>query len=133
MAIYYDKYIDKVLPDCLKTYEKRAKAMLEGVKETFPDGKYTKPNGGFFVWFESDKQFDSKNFLMQTGIPNDVMFVPGAAFYPIKGWSYDEETNGLVDSVAKTNTMRLGYSYNNAEDIATGIRILGKLLSKELS
>jgi 2-aminoadipate transaminase len=133
MAIYYSKYIDKVLPDCIKTYHKRSKAMLEGIKETFPDGEYTKPNGGFFVWYESKKQFNSKQFLMDKGIPNDVMFVPGAAFYPIKGWSFDEDTNDLENSVAKPNTMRLGYSYNNAEDIAKGIRILGNLLSKELS
>ncbi|NHJ46482.1 MAG: PLP-dependent aminotransferase family protein [Asgard group archaeon] len=133
MAIYYEKYIDKVLPDCLKTYAKRAKAMLGGIEETFPAGEYTKPNGGFFVWYESEKPFNSKDFLMNTGIPNDLMFVPGSAFYPIKGWSYDDKSNDLVDSVAKTNTMRLGYSYNNAEDIAAGIRILGKLLTKELS
>ncbi len=133
MAIYYEKYIDKVLPDCLKIYKERSIAMLEGIKETFPDGEYSKPNGGFFVWYESAKEFNSKKFLMEKGIPNDVMFVPGAAFYPIKGWSYNNESKTLDNSIAKTNTMRLGYSYNTTEDIEVGIRILGNLLSKELS
>ncbi|MBK5113034.1 MAG: PLP-dependent aminotransferase family protein [Candidatus Heimdallarchaeota archaeon] len=132
MAIYYEKYIDKVLPVCLKAYEKNAIAMLKGVDETFPAGSYTKPNGGFFVWYESEKQFNSKEFLMKTSIPNDIMFVPGAAFYPIKGWSIDESDSKLVDSIAKTNTMRLGYSYNNDKDIYDGITKLGKLLTKEL-
>jgi len=133
MAIYYERYIDKVLPKCLKTYEKNSQAMLKGIKETFPAGSHTKPNGGFFVWYESEKQFNSKDFLMKTGIPNDIMFVPGAAFYPIKGWSINESDNEIVDSVAKTNTMRLGYSYNNDKDIYDGITKLGKLLTKELS
>ena len=133
MAIYYEKYIDKVLPDCLKTYQKRSEAMLKGIDETFPAGEHTKPNGGFFVWYESEKQFDAKKFLMEKTIPNDIGFVPGAAFYPIKGWALDEEKTGLVESVAKTNTMRLGYSYNNAEDIYEGITKLGKMLTEELS
>ncbi|NHJ31257.1 MAG: PLP-dependent aminotransferase family protein [Asgard group archaeon] len=132
MAIYYEKYIDKVLPACLKTYEKNAKAMIKGIDETFPAGSNTKPNGGFFVWYESEKQFNSKEFLMKTSIPNDIMFVPGAAFYPIKGWSIDESDSKLVDSIAKANTMRLGYSYNNDKDIYEGITKLGKLLTKEL-
>lgn len=132
MAIYYEKYIDKVLPECLKTYEKNAIAMLKGIDETFPAGSYTKPNGGFFVWYESEKQFNSKEFLMKSGIPNDIMFVPGAAFYPIKGWSIEESDSTIVDSIAKTNTMRLSFSYNNEKDIYDGISKLGKLLTKEL-
>ena len=133
MAIYYDRYIDKVLPDCLKTYQKRSEAMLKGIDETFPAGEHTKPNGGFFVWYESEKHFDSKKFLVEKTIPADIGFVPGAAFYPIKGWTLDTDKNSLEESVAKTNTMRLGYSYNNAEDIYDGIRKLGNMLTEELS
>ncbi len=132
MAIYYEKYIDKVLPDCLATYKKRSEAMLKGIEESFPAGDYTKPNGGFFVWFESEKHFDAKKFLLEKAIPNDICFVPGAAFYPIKGWTLDTEKNDLVDSVAKTNTMRLGYSYNNAEVIYDGIKKLGNMLYRDL-
>jgi len=132
MAIYYDKYIDKVLPECLKTYKKRSDSMLKGIDESFPAGENTRPQGGFFVWYESEKQFDAKQFLQQTVIPNDIMYVPGSAFYPIKGWSIDD-SNEIKPSVAKTNTMRLGFSYNNAEDIYEGIKKLGGLLTKELS
>ncbi len=133
MAIYYEKYMDKVLPECLKVYQQRSEAMVKGVEESFPAGKFTKPNGGFFVWYESDKNFDSKLFLQEIAIPNDIMYVPGAAFYPIKGWALDDNGSKLEDSVAHTNTMRLGYSYNNAEEIYDGITKLGKLLSKKLS
>ena len=133
MAIYYERYIDKVLPDCLKTYQKRSEAMLKGIDETFPAGEHTKPNGGFFVWYESEKQFNAKKFLVEKTIPADIGFVPGAAFYPIKGWALNDDRSALVESVAKTNTMRLGYSYNNAEDIYEGITKLGKMLTDELS
>ncbi len=132
MAIYYEKYIDKVLPDCLATYKKRSEAMLKGIDESFPAGEYTKPNGGFFVWYESEKQFDAKKFLLEKAIPSDICFVPGSAFYPIKGWTLDVDKNDLVESAAKTNTMRLGFSYNNAEDIYAGIKILGNMLYREL-
>ncbi|HUU78989.1 MAG TPA: PLP-dependent aminotransferase family protein [candidate division Zixibacteria bacterium] len=132
MAIYYEKYIDKVLPECLATYNKRSDAMLKGLEETFPAGKHTEPTGGFFVWYESEKHFDSKKFLQKFGIPNDIVFVPGAAFYPIKGWAFNEDGTNLTDSIAKTNTMRLGFSYNKADEIYEGIKILGNLLTKEL-
>ncbi|MEA2071532.1 MAG: PLP-dependent aminotransferase family protein [Asgard group archaeon] len=132
MAIYYSKYIDKVLPDCLKTYKKRADAMLEGLEETFPAGIHTKPKGGFFIWYESEKNFDSKKFLKEVSIPNDIGYVPGAAFYPIKGWALDPDNGKIKSSEAKTNTMRLGYSFNNASDISVGIRKLGNLLSEKL-
>ena len=132
MAIYYDKYIDKVLPECLKTYKKRSESMLKGIDESFPAGEYSKPQGGFFVWYESEKQFNSKQFLQKTALPNDIMYVPGSAFYPIKGWSIDE-SDEIKPSVAKTNTMRLGFSYNNVEVIYDGIKKLGGLLTKELS
>ena len=133
MAIYYSQYIDKVLPECLKIYEKNSEAMLKGIKETFPKGEYTTPTGGFFVWYESEKQFNSKNFLQKIAIPNNITYVPGAAFYPIKGWSMDANSNHIVNSVAKTNTMRLGFSYNNETEIYDGISTLGKLLTKELT
>ncbi len=132
MAIYYEKYIDKVLPECLKTYQKRSESMLKGIDESFPAGEHTKPQGGFFVWYESEKQFNAKQFLQKTAIPNDILYVPGSAFYPIKGWSVDE-SNEIKPSVAKPNTMRLGFSYNNAEDIYEGIKKLGGFLTKELS
>ncbi|MHA1630846.1 MAG: aminotransferase-like domain-containing protein [Candidatus Heimdallarchaeota archaeon] len=132
MAIYYEKYIDKVLPECLRTYQKNSEAMLKGIEETFPAGKHTKPNGGFFVWYESEKLFNSKQFLIDVAIPNDIMFVPGAAFYPIKGWALEEDGSKLVSSQAKTNSMRLGYSYNKEDEIYEGITRLGKLLTNEL-
>jgi DNA-binding transcriptional MocR family regulator len=107
--------------------------MLKGIEETFPEGKHTVPNGGFFVWYESKKAFDSKKFNQEVAVKNDILFVPGAAFYPIKGWQLDNEQNKIIPTQPKTNTMRLGYSYNNKEDIYTGITKLGKLLTKELS
>ncbi|TFF84327.1 PLP-dependent aminotransferase family protein, partial [Candidatus Heimdallarchaeota archaeon] len=134
VATYYDKYLDKVLPKCLKDYEKRANAMLEGLEETFPEGEHTTPTGGFFIWYESENDdLNSKKFLQEVALKNDVMFVPGAAFYPIEGWTLDAQTEKIVQSEAKMNTMRLGYSYNSEEDISVGIRKLGDLLTKELT
>lgn len=135
LKIYYEKYIDKVLPETVRGYEKRCKVMCETIDSYFPDGLRTDPTGGFFVWWEATKYIDLKAFLEKVAIPNDISYVPGSAFYPLPkfGLLYDPEKNDIVplDSV-HANTMRLSYSFLPEEDIAEGIKRLGKLLSEHM-
>ena len=134
LDIYYRKYIDKVLPKALKTYQKRASVMGKAIDETFPPGKRTDPTGGFFIWWESDdKKFDAKQFLETVALPNDIIFVPGVAFYPLMGLSYRPENKNLVPVERALNTMRISYSYTTADVIDTGVRKLGGLLKDALS
>ena len=125
---YYSKYIDKVLPQIRKDYKKRRDAMVEAVGEHL-QGDYTKPTGGFFVWFESENtQFNSTTFA-EEALRNDISYVPGATFYPIRGYDYTE--NGEISNNNPLyNTMRLGYSYQTVENIHKGIGKLGKILPK---
>lgn len=134
LDIYYQKYIDKVLPKALETYKQRADKMRKAIDETFPPGQRTDPTGGFFIWWESeDKKFDAKEFLEQFALPNDIIYVPGVAFYPLMGMSYLPEKNELVPVERALNTMRISYSYNTPEIIDTGIRKLGELLNSALA
>ncbi len=130
---YYSKYIDEAMKRGVPEYYKRYKAMAKAMDESFPAGTRTDPTGGFFIWWESEKKdFDSKKFMEEVAIPNDVIYVPGGPFYPMTGYSVNEDGTDLVESRIQPNTMRLGFSYAEPEDIEVGIARLGDLLTKEL-
>ncbi len=130
---YYRKYIDEAMRVAVPKYKERCTAMAKAIDSDFPAGERTDPTGGFFIWWQSDKKsFDSSEFMERVAIPNDVMYVPGAPFYPISGFTLTNDGTDLVASVPEANTMRLGFSFEEPKLIAEGIERLGKLLSKEL-
>ncbi len=130
---YYTKYIDQAMKVGVPMYKERYEAMAKAMDEFFPAGNRTDPTGGFFIWWKSeDPNFNSSEFMERVAIPSDVLYVPGAPFYPITGHRLTEDGNDIIPSVPEDNTMRLGFSYATKEVIAEGIELLGKLLSKEL-
>ncbi len=130
-ALYYEKYFEEYIKKVREGYRKRYEAMAKAIDENFPEGVRTDPTGGFFIWWISaNKEFDTKKFLEEVAIPNEVLYVPGEAFYPIKGYSYDPESGKLINAVRKKNEMRLSYSYSTVEEIEEGISFLGKLLKQ---
>ncbi|MFX0204796.1 MAG: PLP-dependent aminotransferase family protein [Candidatus Hodarchaeota archaeon] len=131
LARYYKKYIDLNLPLIRRGYEDRCKAMVSAIKEYMPEGSFTEPTGGFFVWYETANQdFDSLLFV-QKAIDNGVAYVPGFAFYPQFGYAVTEDSK-LIRLKRPTNAMRLGHSLMTPELILEGIKLLGKLLHKKL-
>ncbi|MFX1564311.1 MAG: PLP-dependent aminotransferase family protein [Promethearchaeota archaeon] len=134
LDIYYRKYIDEVLPKSVQIYRKRCDIMCKAIDDTFPSGQRTDPTGGFFIWWESeDSSFDARQFLEKIALPNDIIYVPGLAFYPLKGSTFRPENNKMVPVERPTNTMRISYSYNSEKTIDEGIRKLGQLLNKALN
>jgi 2-aminoadipate transaminase len=133
LDLYYSRYIDEVLDDNLKIYKKRRDTMQKMIDEHFPpQGFRTNPTGGFFFWFQMEKEsFDSARFLQEVAIPNDVLYVPGKAFYPIRGYSISSSDSTLHDNRIKTNGMRLSFSFTSSQVISEGMERLGKLLQKE--
>ncbi|MEM2142372.1 MAG: PLP-dependent aminotransferase family protein [Candidatus Thorarchaeota archaeon] len=132
LDIYYNKYIEEALRNAVPKYRERCEAMAKAIDEFFPAGTRTDPTGGFFIWWQSDRQFDSTAYMMKTAIPNDVMYVPGAQFYPQVGFSLTDDGVDIVPSKIETNTMRLGFSYASPELIYEGIERLGKMLSRDI-
>ncbi|MHA1636445.1 MAG: aminotransferase-like domain-containing protein [Candidatus Thorarchaeota archaeon] len=130
---YYQHYIDDAMRVGIPLYKERYEAMAKAMDESFPAGERTDPTGGFFIWWKSENpDFDSGKFMEKTAIPNDLLFVPGGPFYPITGFTLNEDGSDLIDSKPDHSTMRLGFSFADKEIIAEGIAKLGKLLSKEL-
>ncbi|MBY9002019.1 MAG: PLP-dependent aminotransferase family protein, partial [Candidatus Heimdallarchaeota archaeon] len=50
--IYYDKYIDEQLPIIINKYKERKDTAYNALIETFPEGEFTNPTGGFFIWWQ---------------------------------------------------------------------------------
>ncbi|UCG03737.1 MAG: PLP-dependent aminotransferase family protein [Candidatus Heimdallarchaeota archaeon] len=133
LEIYYSKYIDQVLGANLVVYKERRDMMQKTIDDYFPSqGLRTNPTGGFFFWFQmEDGDFDSSKFLQNVAIPNDVLYVPGQAFYPIRGYSISQLDSELHGNRIKTNGMRLSFSFTTPQIISEGMERLGKLLQKE--
>ncbi len=136
VEIYYRKYIDEELPKIVQKYKEQKGIAYKALVETFPEGEYTNPTGGFFIWFQAKGEkaytFDVDKFNQEVLYPNEVLIVPGGAFYPPKGSSYDEEAREIKPLKVIKGGMRIGYSFLKKELIDEGVRRLGKLLSEQL-
>ncbi|MHA2205158.1 MAG: aminotransferase-like domain-containing protein [Candidatus Thorarchaeota archaeon] len=129
---YYEKYIDEAMAVGVPLYQERFEAMAKAIDDSFPAGVRTDPTGGFFIWWQSENGgFNSGEFLERVAIPNEILYVPGAPFYPITGHRLNKH-GVLVESTPEFNTMRLGFSYAPPDIIIPGIERLGKLLTEEL-
>ncbi len=130
-ARYYEKHIDNQISTLQKGYRERRDAMLKAIKNYMPRGTYTRPTGGFFVWYETeDLGFDSKSFV-STAIENGVSYVPGYQFFPAEGYAVTEEAE-LIPYERPVNTMRLCYSLLNPEQIFEGMELLGDMILKNM-
>jgi 2-aminoadipate transaminase len=91
-------------------YGERRQAMLEALARHLPTGsRWTKPDGGLFVWVTLPEGMDSVA-LLREAVAQKVAFVPGTAF----------EVDG-----SGANTMRLSFSHASPALIEEGARRLG--------
>jgi 2-aminoadipate transaminase len=99
-------------------YRKKRDRMLAGLERYMPDGsQWTHPQGGFFIWLELPERIDTVKILAKA-IKAGVNYLPGpACFASGKG----------------RNTIRLAFSFVKLEQIEPGLRILGELLTQELT
>lgn len=108
------------LTSILPIYTERLNAMLEGLERFFPDTfRYTKPEGGLFVWGETAGKPDMPAILKRSTQELKVAFVPGQFFF------VDPATMGQ-------NTMRLNFSSATPERILTGLERLGGLIAQSV-
>lgn len=110
-----DNYINVHLNKVKASYRQQRNAMIEAMQEYFPENvKYTKPEGGMFIWVTLPKKLSSLKLLELT-FKENVIFVPGPSFY-INGEGVD--------------SLRLNFSCTNVEIIQEGIKRLGMVIKK---
>lgn len=107
----------RVLASLTSAYAERRDAMLAALAEHLPpEVRYTRPQGGFFVWVELPSFIDTKPLLAEA-VERGVAYVPGDAFYP--------------DGRGR-NCMRLAFCYAQPDDIREGVRRLAEVFEDRL-
>jgi 2-aminoadipate transaminase len=91
----------------------RRDAMLEALERELPDARWSRPQGGYFVWLELPKDADA-GALLERAAAAGVTFVPGADFG------------------GAPNTARLAFSFVSPDEIREGVRRLAALVCEPL-
>jgi 2-aminoadipate transaminase len=113
-----DGFFDQHVKFIRNLYRGRRDAMLEALKEFFPDEtQWTRPQGGLFLWVTLPASLDSHKIL-ESALEQEVAFVPGNAFYAHPG---------KVD-----HHMRLNFSNATPQLIREGIRRLSFAVESHL-
>ncbi|WP_415951316.1 PLP-dependent aminotransferase family protein [Streptomyces sp. KLOTTS4A1] len=94
-------------------YRERRDALLAGLGEALPEGSvWNRPEGGMFLWARLPESYDT-GALLRSVVEHEVAYVPGAPFFA-----------GIPDR----STMRLCFVTHSPEEIAEGVRRLGRAL-----
>ena len=106
----YLPHLDKIRA----LYKRKCSLMLNEMDKCFPKSvKYTRPDGGLFLWCTLPEGIELGDFVAKA-LQQKVAVVPGTAFN--------------CDTEAPSNAFRLNYSTPSDEQIVRGIQILGELL-----
>lgn len=111
-------FLDRHVPVIRRVYSGRRDAMLAAMEAHFPPGvRWTRPQGGLFLWVTLPPGMDSQR-LLAAALEEKVAFVPGAPFFPRGGGA---------------ETCRLNFSYCTPQRIEEGIARLGRVLRRQLA
>jgi len=89
----------------------RRDAMLEALEQQLPSGRWSRPQGGYFVWLELPEQIDAAA-LLDRAAESGITFVPG------------------MDFGGEPNTARLAFSFVSPEEIREGVQRLAALVEE---
>lgn len=111
-----DGYVDENLSRIINLYRQKRDTLLYNMKQFFPpEIKYTKPQGGFFIWVTFPEYYPPADEILSAAIERKVAFVHGQGFF----------SNG-----GGTHTARFSFSQPHVEDIHKGISRLGDLFGE---
>ena len=110
--------VEQVLPAALvpirSAYRARRDAMLAALAREMPPGvRWTRPEGGMFLWLTLPEAIDAAALLPRAIAEARVAFVPGRAFHADGGGG---------------NTLRLNFTLADPARIGQGVARLGALL-----
>ena len=112
-----DGFLDSHIPIIRTLYAKQCHAMLDALREFFPEGvQWNAPEGGMFIWVTLPNRIDSAK-LLEKAVAHNIAFVPGAPFF---------------SQTPNPNTLRLSFVTVPIEKIRIGIKQLGALIAAEM-
>ncbi len=104
-----DGHIEKIRA----LYRQKCNLMLTELDKNLPKCvKFTRPEGGLFIWCTLPNGTDSSEFIKKA-LERKVAVVPGSAF--------------ICDENGTSDSFRLNYSMPSDEDIVRGVKVLGDL------
>ncbi|KYK28120.1 MAG: aminotransferase [Candidatus Proteinoplasmatales archaeon SG8-5] len=110
---YIDTHVEKIKA----LYKDKRDKMVEALEKYFPkEVKWTKPDGGMFIWATLPQGIDTRE-MFPRAVQNNVAYVIGSAFY----------SDGRVSS-----SMRLNYTFATDEQIDIGIKRLAETIKEEM-
>ncbi|MBO7254348.1 MAG: PLP-dependent aminotransferase family protein, partial [Clostridia bacterium] len=114
---FIEKYgLDDHIKGIRQLYREKCSLMLSEMDKHFPKHiKYTRPDGGLFIWVTLPEKYDADLFAKE-GVKEKVAVVSGTAFTPKQGDS--------------SCSFRMNYSTPSDEQIVLGVERLGKLLER---
>ncbi len=105
--------LDRHIKEIQDIYRHKCGLMLDCLEKELPQSiKFTRPEGGLFIWCTLPDGVDATAFIKEATARN-VRVVPGATF--------------LCDTEAQSQCFRLNYSTPSDEQIVKGVRVLGEL------
>ena len=108
-----ERDLDGHIANIRKLYRDKCTLMLSELDKNMPKCvKFTRPEGGLFIWCTLPNGTSSAEFVKKA-LEKKVAVVPGTAFN--------------CDTEAPSDSFRLNYSMPSDEDIVRGIKILGEL------
>lgn len=109
-------YDDHISTLC-QVYGERCLTMIDAITKHFPaETKWTKPEGGLFLWAELPEGLSGAE-LLEAALKERVAFVPGAPFFATQ---------------PKSNFIRLNFSNSKPEMIEEGIARLGRVIKAHI-
>lgn len=116
-AKYMSEYdLEEHIAKIRKLYSHKAGLMISALEKFMPsDVKFTRPDGGIFLWCSLPEGYDLGEFIKRCSEKN-VFVVPGTAFLP--------------DESEITRSFRLNYSMPSDEEITRGIKLLADVIAE---
>lgn len=106
--------LDDHIAGIKKLYRDNCMTMLSEMDAKFPENvKYTRPEGGLFLWVTMPDSVDINEFIKKT-VAAEVAVVPGATFLP---------DTGMV-----SHSFRMNYSMPTKDQIIKGVGILADVM-----
>ena len=110
----------EVIEKTKANYRAKREFMLEQLELHMPKHpglKWTKPEGGLFLWISLPESIDADE-MFHKAIAKNVAYVVGSAFY------FDNPEH---------NSMRLNFSFSSHEEIEEGVKRLAEVVRNEIA